>query len=90
MRTARCSGPLRSRRSSTDKGVGHRLTEAAIQLAQDLGMPAVYLLTTTAEQYFPKFGFVPIARDDVPVTVQASVEFTSACPSTAIVMRRPL
>jgi amino-acid N-acetyltransferase len=47
-------------------------------------------LTTTAERYFPKFGFERIERNDVPASVQASVEFTSACPSSAIVMRKPL
>lgn len=70
--------------------LGRGLTEAAIRLAQRRGMPAVYLLTTTAEQYFPKFGFEQIARADVPATVQTSVEFTSACPSSAIVMRKRL
>jgi amino-acid N-acetyltransferase len=70
--------------------VGRELTEAAIRLAQERHAPAIYLLTTTAEHYFPKFGFERIARTDVPATVQASVEFTSACPSSAIVMRRGL
>lgn len=71
-------------------GIGRALTEAAIRLAQNLGAPAIYLLTTTAEQYFPKFGFDRIGRDDVPATVRTSVEFTSACPSTAAVMRKTL
>jgi amino-acid N-acetyltransferase len=64
------------------------LTDAAIRLAQDLQLPALYLLTTTAERYFPTFGFEPITRADVPATVQTSVEFTAACPSSATVMRR--
>ena len=51
-------------------------------------MPSIYLLTTTAERYFPKFGFEPVARADVPATVQTSIEFTSACPSSATVMRK--
>ena len=72
------------------QGLGHELTDAAIRLAQDLRVPAIYLLTTTAEHYFPKFGFEGISRADVPATVQASIEFTSACPSSATVMRRSL
>ena len=71
-------------------GVGRRLTEAMIDLAQNLGTPALYLLTTTAQTYFPAFGFEQIERSAVPTSVQASVEFTSACPSTAIVMRKSL
>lgn len=71
-------------------GLGHELTNAAIRLARDLHAPAIYLLTTTAEGFFPKFGFERIARDEVPMSVQASVEFTSACPSSATVMRKSL
>jgi amino-acid N-acetyltransferase len=71
-------------------GLGRQLTDAAIQLARDTGVPAVYLLTTTAEEYFPRFGFERIERQEVPESVQASVEFTSACPSSAAVMRKSL
>ena len=70
--------------------VGHQLTEAALQLARAHGARAVFLLTTTAEKFFPRFGFEQIAREDVPPLVQASVEFTSACPTSAIVMRKRL
>jgi amino-acid N-acetyltransferase len=71
-------------------GLGHRLTDAAIDLARTAGARSVYLLTTTAEEFFPKFGFERIARADVPAGVQASIEFTSACPSSATVMRKTL
>lgn len=71
-------------------GLGREMTSAALRLAHERNMPAVYLLTTTAEQYFVRFGFEPITRSDVPATVQASVEFTSACPSSATVMRKLL
>jgi amino-acid N-acetyltransferase len=72
------------------RGLGHTLTEAAIRLAHDRGATAMYLLTTTAEHFFPKFGFERIPRADVPSSVQASIEFTSACPSSATAMRKPL
>jgi amino-acid N-acetyltransferase len=72
------------------QGLGRELTDAAIELARGQHVPAVYLLTTTADQYFPKFGFERIPRADVPATVQASVEFQSACPASAIVMRNRL
>jgi amino-acid N-acetyltransferase len=71
-------------------GLGRQLTDAAIQLARDTGVPAMYLLTTTAEEYFPRFGFERIERREVPENVQASVEFKSACPSSAAVMRKSL
>lgn len=71
-------------------GLGQALTAAAIQLAESRRVAAVYLLTTTAENYFPKFGVEAIQRTDVPASVRASVEFTSACPSSAVVMRKLL
>ena len=71
-------------------GLGQRLTDAAIARAVELAMPAVYLLTTTAERFFPKFGFTTITRDEVPASVRQSVEFTTACPASAIVMRKRL
>lgn len=72
------------------QGFGSELTGAALRLAQDLQVPAIYLLTTTAERYFLKFGFERIERDEVPATVRTSVEFTSACPSSAAVFRKRL
>jgi amino-acid N-acetyltransferase len=71
-------------------GLGQALTAAALQLARDRNVPAVYLLTTTAGPFFPKFGFERIERRAVPQSVQASIEFRSACPSSATVMRRVL
>jgi amino-acid N-acetyltransferase len=70
--------------------LGHQLTDAALRLAATRGADTVFLLTTTAGRFFPKFGFEPITRDDVPASVRGSVEFQSACPASAIVMRKHL
>jgi amino-acid N-acetyltransferase len=72
------------------KQLGHQLIDAALQLATTHGVRTVFLLTTTAEQFFPKFGFEQINREQVPPSVRRSAEFQSACPASAIVMRRPL
>jgi amino-acid N-acetyltransferase len=74
--------------SCRDTGLGHRLTACAIERAEQHALPAVYLLTTTADAYFPRFGFERIDRADVPASVQASVEFQGACPASATVMRK--
>jgi len=71
-----------------DTGLGHRLTTYALARAEERALPAVYLLTTTAEAYFPRFGFERIDRADVPASLQASVEFQGACPASATVMRK--
>lgn len=70
--------------------LGRALTDAAISLAEERHLPAVYLLTTTAAEYFPKFGFTRVERADVPSSVKGSIEFTSACPASAVVMKKTL
>lgn len=69
------------------RGVGRQLVTHAIANAESRGLRALYLLTTTAEHYFPSFGFQKITRDEVPDSVRETKEFTSACPATATVMR---
>jgi amino-acid N-acetyltransferase len=68
------------------QGLGQRLVQAALAMAQTQAIQRVYLLTETAADFFPKFGFHTIPRGDVNPAVQQSVEFTGACPASAIVM----
>jgi amino-acid N-acetyltransferase len=68
-------------------GIGRRLVEALLARAAQSGIEDVYLLTTTAEDYFPRFGFNPASRSTVPDALKASAEFQGACPETATVMR---
>jgi amino-acid N-acetyltransferase len=68
------------------RGLARRLTRAALDLARHHQVKAVYLLTETADTFFPKLGFKSIRRSDVPEKVQRSVEFTTLCPDTATVM----
>jgi amino-acid N-acetyltransferase len=68
-------------------GVGRQLVESLLQRAREDGIDEVYLLTTTAEKYFPRFGFARTTRAAVPETVKESAEFRGACPDTAVVMR---
>lgn len=67
-------------------GLGRRLTQAALDLARNSGIKNVYLLTETARDFFPRFGFRTITREDVPALVKTSVEFQSVCPASATVM----
>jgi amino-acid N-acetyltransferase len=69
-------------------GVGRRLVEQVLERAATDGIQELFLLTTTAEKYFPRFGFTSTTRSEVPPSVKASVEFQGACPDTAVVMKR--
>ncbi len=71
-------------------GLGRLITEHALDDAKSAGARDVYLLTTTAEHYFPRIGFACVARESVPDALMASEEFQGACPASAVVMRRAL
>lgn len=70
------------------RGLGKTLVNRAIALAEERGAKALYLLTTTADRYFPSFGFEATSRPQVPDDVQATAEFKGACPASATVMVR--
>lgn len=69
-------------------GAGELLVRAVLDSATQRGLAPVVLLTTTASAWFPRFGFAPIARDSVPVSLLESAEFKGACPDTAVIMQR--
>ena len=71
-------------------GVGRALVNRLIANAESRGIRALYLLTTTAEHYFPSFGFARTTREAVPAEVRATAEFQGACPDSAVVMQRRL
>jgi amino-acid N-acetyltransferase len=67
-------------------GHGSRLTWQLLEEAVGLGLREVFLLTTTASEFFPRFGFVRLRRKEVPAELQKTAEF-QGCPSTATAMR---
>lgn len=69
-------------------GVGSRLVERVLERAGEEGIEELFLLTTTAENYFPRFGFARTASSAVPAAMRESAEFQGACPDSAAVMRR--
>ena len=71
-------------------GLGNGLVSALLAHAKGRGVREIYLLTTTAEEYFPRFGFTRVGREAVAPTVRASQEFRGACPDTAVAMRMVL
>jgi amino-acid N-acetyltransferase len=82
-------GVLRSvavRPSHRSRGLGARLTERVLDAARVAGLRRLYLLTTTAADYFPRHGFRRTDRAAVSAAVQRSVEFREACPASAVTM----
>jgi amino-acid N-acetyltransferase len=71
-------------------GVGHELVKRIVCIAAERGLRALYLLTLTAEHYFPRFGFSRIERGEVPAEIAGTLEFKSARPASAIAMAKSL
>ena len=71
------------------RGIGSELVERAEEHAHSLKVEALYLLTTTAEGFFLKHGYQQVERGEVPEPVQASAEFRSLCPASAVCMVKP-
>ena len=68
------------------KGLGQELTRERLGWARSQNLRAIYLLTTTAADFFARFGFQHVPRPEVPAEIRGSREFKSACPESAAVM----
>jgi amino-acid N-acetyltransferase len=85
-----CSALLRSvavEENYRGRGVGQMLVAAALDLARKMDLCALYLLTTTARSFFERCGFHVWARAAAPEAIRESWEFSSGCPSSAVLMK---
>lgn len=72
------------------RGIAERLCDQAEELALAGSMNTLYLLTTTAAEYFEARGFERVPRESLPASVQATAQFRDLCPATAAAMRKRL
>jgi len=68
------------------KGYGRNLVEEVFRLIKRKNMKRIYLLTTDAVDYFKRFDFKIINRDEVDSEIQKSLQFTSLCCQSAACM----
>jgi N-acetylglutamate synthase-like GNAT family acetyltransferase len=73
--------------SVRSQGLGETLVRNRIEWANNRGVSTIYLLTTTAAEYFARRGFVIADRDSAPPAIKASREFRDVCPSSATFMK---
>lgn len=71
-------------------GLGKQLADAIERHARRTGVDTLYLLTTTAADFFKRRGYEVIERRSAPPELQKTTEFSSLCPSQATCMRRHL
>ena len=84
MRSVVTLPPLRAR------GIGQAIVRALEAEAVVMKCRAVWLLTTTAREFFDRLGYVAVDRADVPGAIRATAQFSSLCPDSATVMVKRL
>lgn len=72
--------------SSQGRGIGRALVGWVLAEGRARRLRAIYLLTTTAERYFPAFGFAVTDRAAAPPEMQGTDEFAHACDASAVAM----
>lgn len=72
------------------KGIGSSLVSFAESRALAKGVGQVYLLTTDAEEYFYKLGYGTVSRDMAPDVIVSTDQFSTICPSSAMLMVKNL
>jgi len=71
---------------SRGNGHGKALIAHAERYAASQGVREVYLLTTTAVEWFERFGYRRIDRDSAPDVIGRTEEFSALCPSSSVLM----
>lgn len=84
VRSVVVEGPARG------NGYGTDACEELLNRARAADITTVYLLTTTAEEFFERLGFEAVAREAVPESIRTTSEFDDLCPATAVCMKREL
>lgn len=72
------------------RGLGAELVGAAERHAQGLGFARLYLLTTTAADFFARLGYARVDRAVVPPAIATTAQFAQLCPASAVVMVKAL
>jgi amino-acid N-acetyltransferase len=71
-------------------GIGLKLIKSAERYARSRRIETLYLLTLTAETIFRQAGYSVIDRSSAPVAMQATREFKTLCPDTAVCMKKEI
>lgn len=70
------------------KGYGSIIIDEMEKYSKGNGIGCMYLLTTTAKDFFEKQGYCVIKRKDAPDAIKQTGEFTSLCPASAVLMKK--
>ena len=87
------AGLLRSLVVSTahqKQGLARRLVRHAEGHAAAKGVTTLYLLTTTAQPFFERLGFVSTSRASAPPSIASTAQFAGLCPASAAFLNKAI
>lgn len=73
-----------------NSGFGASLVSNAEAWAAAHGIRTLYLLTTTAAEFFARLGYVVIPRSEAPAAIAETAQFSDLCPASSTFMRKVL
>jgi amino-acid N-acetyltransferase len=73
-----------------EHGLGSLLVARLEQYARECGVRQIFLLTTTARDFFARRGYESFARESAPPAIRTTREFTDICPASSAFMAKVL
>jgi amino-acid N-acetyltransferase len=73
-----------------NRDLGTQLVAKLEGRCRSWAMADLFLLTTTARDFFARQGYQAIERQSIPAAVRAAAEFTRLCPDSAVCMTKSL
>ncbi len=74
--------------SFRSQGLGRQLTQDRLRWAVEHGVSVIYLLTTDASSYWRRHGFSEIHRDEAPLSIRSTSQWSGGCSVSAIAMKK--
>lgn len=71
-------------------GQGRALAAHAENQAAGEGVTDLYLLTTTAADFFARMGYATVPRDAAPEAIARTTQFAGLCPASSAIMAKRL
>jgi len=72
------------------KGLGSFINKELERISKEQHTNYLYLLTTTAKEFFERQGYEVISRQDAPEAIKNTSEFSFICSSSSTLMRKSL
>lgn len=76
--------------SAQGRGCAKALVAEAERHARERGVRRLYLLTTTAADFFAHLGYKTLGREEAPEAIRATSEFSMLCPASSVLMLKEI